>query len=82
MHVVSYWWAVAGLDYYRNYVGNLQAVTREDIARYVETYIHDQPYVMGVLISPWDVEEYGVTVEQAVQWYEGTPAESAEPVPE
>ena len=51
-HTVGFWWAVAGLDYYRNYVPNMQRVTRQDIARYVQTYIIGKPFVTGVLVSP------------------------------
>lgn len=51
-HTVGFWWAVAGLDYYRNYVPNMQRVTQADIARYVRTYIIGKPHVTGVLVSP------------------------------
>jgi zinc protease len=54
VHVVGFWWAVAGLDYYLGYVDNLRKVTREDINTYVRTYIQNAPYIMGVLISPQD----------------------------
>jgi zinc protease len=49
---VGFWWAKAGLDYYRNYVPNMQRVTKLDIARYARTYIIGKPSVTGVLISP------------------------------
>lgn len=51
-HTVGFWWAVAGLDYYRTYVPNMQRVTKLDIARYARTYIIGKPFVTGVLISP------------------------------
>ena len=55
VHTLGFWWSVTdGLDYYLSYVKNLNAVTRDDIARYVRTYIQNQPYVMGVLVSPED----------------------------
>src|SRR5690554_7201490 len=60
-HTVSFWWATAGLDYYLNYVENLNAVTREDIAAYVSRYIIDKPYVMGVLLSPEQKKELGLS---------------------
>ncbi len=50
-HTVTFWWAIGGLDYYTTYVENLQAVTRQDIADYVSTYIIDQPLVLGVLLN-------------------------------
>jgi zinc protease len=51
-HTVGFWWAVAGLDYYRSYVPNMQRATKLDIARYARTYIIGKPFVTGVLISP------------------------------
>ncbi len=60
-HTVGFWWAVAGLDYYRNYVPNMQRVTRGDLARYVSKYIERKPYVVGVLINPEDRKKLGLT---------------------
>ncbi len=51
VHSISFWWAVAGLDYYRSYVDNLKAVTREDIQNYVQTYVLGKPFILGVLTS-------------------------------
>ena len=51
IHTISFWWASADLDYYTSYLDNLNAVTRQDIARYVSTYIIDKPYVLGVLMD-------------------------------
>ncbi len=77
-HTVSFWWAVDDVDYYRNYVDNLNAVTREDIAEYVAEYVHDQPFVTGVLLSSamnekleLDKEELESLVEQARGELEG-----------
>lgn len=62
-HTVGFWWAVAGLDYYRNYVPNMQRVTRQDIARYVQTYMVGKPFVTGVLVSPETRAQLGLTPE-------------------
>lgn len=62
-HTVGFWWAVAGLDYYRDYVPNMQRVTRQDIARYVETYMIGKPYVTGVLVSPETRAKLNLTAE-------------------
>jgi zinc protease len=51
-HTVGFWWAVAGLQYYRTYVPSMQKVTRADMARYARTYLVGKPYVVGALISP------------------------------
>ncbi|MDZ7344969.1 MAG: insulinase family protein, partial [candidate division KSB1 bacterium] len=62
VHTLGFWWSVAGLDYYLNYVDNLRKVTREDIDAYVRTYIQNAPYIMGVLISPQDRQK--VTIKE------------------
>jgi zinc protease len=51
IHTVSFWWSSAGLDYYRNYLDNLRAVTRKDIRDYLQRYVIGKPNVTGVLLS-------------------------------
>lgn len=51
-HVLSFWWASAGLDYYLSYVGNLEKATRSDIARYLDAYVLGKPFVFGAMVSP------------------------------
>lgn len=62
-HIVGFWWAVAGIDYYKSYVDNIQQVTQDDLARFVNTYLKDKPYVAGVLINPEARAEIGLTTE-------------------
>ena len=62
-HTVGFWWAVAGLDYYRNYVPNMQRVTKADIARYAQRYIIGKPFITGVLVSPDDRARLNLTPE-------------------
>ena len=62
--ILTFWWAVSGLDYYLNYLDDLRQVTGEDIARYVEDYIQDQPFAFGVLLSPQDREALDLTEEE------------------
>jgi zinc protease len=50
-HTLSFWWASTGIDYFRGYLTNLRKTTREDISRYVTTYIHGKPHVGLALIS-------------------------------
>jgi zinc protease len=69
VHVVSFWWAVAGLDYYRDYVRNLQAVTRDDIDRYLATYLERRPFVIGAVASPSARSALGLEPEQLVRWF-------------
>ena len=63
-HTVGFWWAVAGLDYYRNYVPNMQKVTQADIAAYARKYIIGKPHVTGLLVSPQTQAQLKVTPEQ------------------
>lgn len=49
---MTYWWCSASLDFYTNYISNLQKVTRQDITNYVNKYIKGKPYVAGLIISP------------------------------
>jgi zinc protease len=63
-HTIGFWWSVAGLDYYRTYVPNMQRVTRGDLARYAQKYLERKPYVVGVLINPEARKEIGLTTEQ------------------
>lgn len=49
-HTVSFWWAVAGLDYYRGYIDSLKAVTRADITAYVTKYIIGKPFVVAAIV--------------------------------
>lgn len=62
-HTVGFWWAVAGLDYYRNYIPNMQRATKQDIARYAQRYIDGKPFVTGVVISPDDRKKLNLTSE-------------------
>jgi len=51
-HTLSFWWSTTGIDYFRGYHKNLRAVTRADISRYVQNYIHNKPHIGLALISP------------------------------
>ncbi|MDQ3266902.1 MAG: insulinase family protein [Myxococcota bacterium] len=51
-HTVTFWWTAAGLDYYASYVENMRKVTPSDIGRYLSTYVENQPYVFGAIVSP------------------------------
>ena len=62
-HTIGFWWAVAGLDYYRDYVPNMQKVTRGDLARYAQKYLQNKPYVVGALMSQESKQKTGLTPE-------------------
>ena len=63
VHTVGFWWAVAGLDYYLNYIDNLKKVTRKDIQDYLKKYVIDKKYVMGVLTSPEEKEKVELAIK-------------------
>ena len=63
VHTVGFWWAVAGLDYYLNYVDNLKKVTRKDIQDYLKKYVINKSYVMGVLTSPEEKEKVELAIK-------------------
>ena len=50
-HVLSFWWASTGIDYFRGYLTGLRATSRADISRYVTTYIQGKPHVGLALVS-------------------------------
>jgi zinc protease len=62
-HTIGFWWSVAGLDYYRTYVPNMQKVTRGDLARYAQRYLERKPYVVGVMLSPEMKKQLNLTPE-------------------
>ncbi len=64
VHTVSFWWAVTGLDYYEQYIPNLRKITREDINRYVNRYLVDKPFVMGVMLSEEAFDRLNVKEEE------------------
>ncbi len=51
-HQLSFFWSCANLDYYTTYFDRVHAVTRADIAKYLDTYVLGKPFVLGALESP------------------------------
>gem|GEM_PF-174730 len=60
-HVISFWWASTGLDYFRGYLKRLRATSRTDISRYVTTYIQGKPHVGLALLSDESLKASGLT---------------------
>ena len=48
---LTFWWASTSIDYFTDYVNNLQRVTKQDITNYVNRYIKDKPFVAGMIIN-------------------------------
>jgi zinc protease len=51
IHTVTFWWASASIEYYTSYIEKLKQVTREDIKKYVTTYIKGKPRITGFLTT-------------------------------
>jgi zinc protease len=49
---VTYAWCSTGLDYMTDYEKNCDKITRDDIKRFISTYITGKPFVAGMVISP------------------------------
>ncbi len=60
-HTLGFWWSSTGIDYFKGYHKNLRAVSREDINRYIKTYITDKPHIAVALISPASQAEAKLT---------------------
>jgi zinc protease len=66
VHTLSFWWSTASVDYYRSYQKNLRAVTREDIKRYISTYIQNKPHVSLALLSPENQAKLKLTESELI----------------
>ncbi len=51
-HLITFMWANADEPYYATYSDRVHAVTRADIAKYLDTYVLGRPFVLGALESP------------------------------
>ncbi|MEP7111487.1 MAG: pitrilysin family protein [Ferruginibacter sp.] len=50
VHLLSFWWACASIEYYTFYRDNLNKVSRRDIKEYVRKYIKGKPFCAGLII--------------------------------
>lgn len=53
---LAFWWATSGMDYYDNYIPNMEKVTLEDIRKFVKKYLINKPYVGITLLNPDDAK--------------------------
>jgi len=65
-HVISFWWASTGIDYFRGYLGNLRRTKRADISRYVTTYIQGKPHVGLAMLSEDAAKTSGLTTDDLI----------------
>ncbi|UCD37801.1 MAG: insulinase family protein [Fidelibacterota bacterium] len=64
---VGFWWAIAGLEYYRDYLDNLRAVSREDIQQYLNTYIIGKPHVTATMVNRETRRQWSMAEESRIQ---------------
>jgi zinc protease len=65
-HTISFWWASAGIEYFRGYLGRLRAIGRPDIVRYVNTYIAGKPHIGLALLSDESARASGLTTDDLI----------------
>ena len=65
-HELGFWWSSTGIDYYRGYHKKLRATSREDIKRYISTYILGKPHVGVALISTADQQKVNLTEQDLI----------------
>jgi zinc protease len=59
---LAFWWAIAGIEYFLEYIPNIQKVTLKDLAKFAKEWIVGKPSVLGVLISPENQAKTGLTL--------------------
>ncbi len=47
---LGFWWSVAGLGYYKDYLKQLHNVTLEEIRSFCKTHVQDRPRAYGLLV--------------------------------
>ena len=65
-HTLSFWWSSTGLEYFRGYLGRLRATSREDISRYITTYIQNKPHIGLALLSEEAQEKAKISTEDLI----------------
>lgn len=65
-HTLGFWWSSTGIDYFRNYHAKLRAVTRDDINRYIRTYVQGKNHVGIALMSPEAKKAAGLTEQDLI----------------
>jgi zinc protease len=65
-HTLSFWWSSTGVEYFRGYHKNMRAVSRQEINRYVKTYIQGKPHIGIALISTQAQQQAKLTPEDLI----------------
>ncbi len=51
-HTLGFWWSSTGIDYFRGYHKNLRATSRQQLNKYLQTYVQNKPHVALALLAP------------------------------
>ena len=60
-HTLTAWWGIASLDYYFNYIDEINKITRDDINNYIRKYIKGKTTVKGLALNPGQQKNWNVT---------------------
>lgn len=61
---ILFWWAVSSSDYYQYYLDNIKQMQRLDLNQYLNQYLKDEHYLLGVRISPLDQQSLNLSIEE------------------
>ena len=57
---LSYMWCSTSINFFTDLTNNYQKVSRDDIMKYLNTYIIGKPMVAGMVIKPEQSKQYNV----------------------
>ncbi|MEP6748316.1 MAG: pitrilysin family protein [Bacteroidota bacterium] len=60
-HTLTQWWSIASLDYYFNYIDEINKINRADLENYVRKYIKGKPCVKGLALNAGQQKNWNVT---------------------
>ena len=65
-HTLGFWWSSTGIEYFRGYHKSLRATSRQEITRYVKTYMQGKPHIGVALISSQAQSNAKITAEDLI----------------
>jgi zinc protease len=67
IYVAPSWWSRASLDYYNEFSSVVSTITEADIVSFVNTYIVNKPFVLGIGADRKTLDALNFT-QEALQW--------------
>lgn len=65
-HTLGFWWSSTGIDYFRGYHKNLRATSRQDINKYLQTYVQNKAHVALAMLAPSAKAEANLTEQDLI----------------